>query len=300
MAGTMRSPGGRWLTAGLALAAALAGLAPGAAQELDAAHTRITARSDVTINVESGPGTSRSKLQELGGLLGARMPATRACYSQIMRERPTVQGDLRLRVFLEPGGGRVEMGRDETGDRELVRCVKEVFEATPFAQLRPPGSAYVRLAFRNTAAEGVARMEERAGEQAAVPVTRNDEGLLETSGGTPEGEVRFRLIGAEDATEAQLRSAHGTLRTRIALLLDCRRKAGRRQSPVGEVGLRMSIARTGRATARAQRSTVADDRGKRCLERGLRRVRFDPEARGTLSLVVSFAERSEGAGRSDE
>ena len=240
--------------------------APGAAaQELDAEHTRITTRADVSLAVENGPGTSREELGPFGAVLGRQLGAIRVCYSRVSRQRPHVRGVLRLRAVLEPGGGRVELTRDEVGDEELRRCTVDALAAAPFEELRPPGSAYLTLTFTNTAAEGAERIRAR-GPSATAAVTRSADGHLETEGGTPGGEVRFRVVAPADADEARLRLLHGALRTHIALLLDCRRKAGRRASPAGDITLDLNVARTGRAQARTRESTVADDRGKRCLE----------------------------------
>jgi len=260
--------------------------------EMGQGEANITARADVRLSIESGPGTSGGKLSLIGGVIGSRLASVRRCYRQITESRPTVQGRMRLVVTLAPGGGQIDVTRDETNDRELNECTLRELRRADLAAVRPPGSAYVVLEFSNTAAEGVERTAERRAVEDAAPVTRNADGRLESVGRTAGGEVSFRVVGRSDATEAHVQAVQRVFRAMIPQLLDCRRKAARRHSPNGDIRLRVQVARNGRARGRVVRSSVEDTRGPRCVNRAVSRARFDEDARGLTEVIVTFADRT--------
>ncbi len=260
------------------------------AQEMGQGEANITARAEVRMSLESGPATSSQKLALIGGVVGGTLEAVRTCYRTVTETNPEVQGRLQLIIDLTGRGGQVEIHRNELNHEQLQRCALRALRGANFEMVRPPGSAFVTLTFNNTAAEGVGRTRALRAEEDHATITRNADGHMTTSGGTEIGEVRFRLEGNERTTEAQIQAVHSALRTAIPTFLDCRRKAARRESPYGEVQIDLVI-RRGRAQARTRRSTVADDRGQRCLTRGLQRTRFGNEANGRIRLVVEFRPR---------
>jgi len=257
------------------------------AQEMDEGEARITASADVRLSIESGPATSSEKLALLGGAIGGRLGDVRRCYRDRTERAPAVRGRLRIFVELQPGGGRVEVQRDEVNDRPLTDCVMRALRGASFASVRPPGSAYVVLDFDNSAAEGVQRTEELRAVEDTAQVTTNAEGKGEARGGTPDGLVTFRVIGDADAA-AQIQSVHRAVRAAIPQLLDCRRKAARRESPAGDVMVDLRV-NGARGTATSRRTTVADARGPRCVVQALGRARYEAEARGRVQVIVTFA-----------
>ncbi len=269
----------------------LASSALAVAQEMGQGEANITARADVRMSLESGPATNSTKLASIGGAVGSKLGEVRRCYRERTADDPEVDGELRLVVRLEPGGGVVEVTRDLLEDAPLVRCVLTALRSAELARVRPPGVAYVTLRFSNTAAEGVRTTRERRQIEDAAPVTTNPDGLLEAVGRTEQGEVRFRVIGRPGASEAQVQGVHRTVRAAIPALLDCRRKAARRQAPYGQIRLDLRVGRGGRARARVRRSTVPDARGPRCVTRAMQRARFGDAARGRVDVVVEFAHR---------
>ncbi|HJL06109.1 MAG TPA: hypothetical protein RMH85_00630 [Polyangiaceae bacterium LLY-WYZ-15_(1-7)] len=286
----MRTP--RFLFA-LALAPLLAGApgAPASAQEMAQGEANITARADVRMALESGPATNGAKLSLIGGMVGGRLGAVRRCYRDRTEEDPAVQGRLRLVVELEPGGGTVEVTRDELNDRPLLRCVMRELRRAELGAVRPPGTAFVVLTFANTAAEGVDRMRERRAVEDAAPVERDAEGRPSATGSTEARHVRFQVVGAVDAPDAQVQAVHRVVRGLIPTLLDCRRRASRRYSPNGRIEVDLRVARSGRARARSRRSSVRDARGPRCVVRALQRQRFDGAAAGRTKVFIEFDDR---------
>lgn len=267
---------------GLALAA------PAGAQEMGQGEANITATADVRMSLESGPRTNSEKLAQIGGLVGTKMGAIRGCYHEVTEDRPTVQGEMRLTVDLA-NGGRVTVREDGVEDRALQRCILRELRRLDLGSLRPPGSAFVVLSFTNSAAEGVAATQERRAEEDDVTVTRDADGRFTAQGRSGNGHVKFTVTGGRRATAEQVAALQRSFREAIPVLLDCRRKASRLESPEGAITLRVTVNRRGRARIRVLRSTVPSERGSRCLTRFLPRQPFETAAVGTHEVVVEFS-----------
>ena len=261
---------------------------PLSAQEMGQGEANITAQADVRLALESGPGTNGSKLQDIGGAVGSRLSAVRECYRDVVRERPTVQGTMRLLISVDDGG-QVELSRDEVGDETLARCVVRALRSDALGAIRPPGAAYATLTFSNSAAAGVEATQARRAVEDDVDVQRNGEGNLEARGGNATGEVSFRVEGiGRRQSEEQVAAMQRSLRAAIPILLDCRRKAARRSSPAGDIELLAVVPRRGRARIQVRRSSVEDERGGRCLTRFLGRHSFEEAAAGRVKVHVTF------------
>jgi hypothetical protein len=263
---------------------------PADAQELDEEQTRITTRSDVQLRLESAPGTSGSRLAALGAALGRAVGDLKACYADVIKERPTVEGEMTLAVRLpKRGAPRVTVERDEPEDRELTRCVKGTVSGLEYDEVERPAGADATLMFHNSAAEGARRTQVRKRGH-RIEVERDEEGHPFTTGGTPDGRVRFQVRGGSEAPDERLRAVHSGIRAAIPAILDCRRRATRRgQSPVGTTRVAVRVSRRGRAATHPGRTTVEAGPGvARCLARALGRHRFDRAARGTSRVSIEF------------
>lgn len=269
---------------GLALAPASA-----LAQEMGQGQAHITTRSDVRMSLESVPGTGAARLAALGRAVGGGMGAIRQCYARVIEERPTVTGTLRLRVSLG-ASGRPEVNVEEDGpsDRELLTCVRNAVIGQSMDGVERPAAAIVVLELSNTAAAGAAETARRADEADEVAVAR-EEGRA-VARGEASG-VRFAVRGAEDAVVAE---ALRVVRSQIAGMLDCRRRASRRgMDPTGTVTLTMQMRARRAPDLRAGRSTVRDERAPTCLERALERAPRTPESAGRVDVEVEFQASSE-------
>ncbi|MEZ4339704.1 MAG: hypothetical protein R3B82_24050 [Sandaracinaceae bacterium] len=284
------------------LAAILAGPALASAQDpggvarsgMGQGEARISARSDVRLSMESMPGTSGARVSALGARVGARMTQIRTCYTDILAQTPTITGTLRLRVLLEEGSRapNVEVDRDGTHSTTLVRCVTGALSAIDTNGLSRPTHAVVQLEMANTAARGAEQAAERAQEARQVTVEIDADGNATSSGGTPDGKVRFRVVGQGRESAGAVVAAHRAILSALPGLLDCRRRAGRRgASSAGEVRVTMNV-RDGRApTARVTRCTVAGTRTQPCLNRTLRGIETRSSGgSGTVAITITFSE----------
>lgn len=273
-------------TAALSLFAGLALTAEAAsAQEMGQGAAHITTRSDVRLSMESVPGTSSARLTALGRAIGAGMGAMRTCYGEVIEQRPTVTGTMRLRVSLGARGApEIEVVEDGPDDRALTTCIRGVITRQDVSGVERPAAAIVVLEMQNTAARGAAETAARADEAADVPVAR-EEGRPVARGEAPG--VRFVVRGAADSGDPLVAEGLRVVRSQIAGMLDCRRRASRRgMDPTGTIDLRMQMRSGHPPTLEVVRSTVRDERAPQCLEQALERPHRTPEA-GPAALDVS-------------
>lgn len=252
----------------------------GGGSSMGQGEARITARSDVRLSMESVPGTGGATISALGARVGARMAQIRQCYEDVVSERPTVEGRLRLRMTLpRRGRPRIEVAEDGTDDRALVRCVRRELTRVDCNQIRRPAGAIVRLEMSNTAAEGVAESSRRSERRREVQVQIDGEGNATATGGNPRRGVRFTVTGDGRDSAPAVVAAHRALTRALPGLTDCRRRAGNRgRDPSGEISVVLRI-REGRPPgSRVTRSTVAYERTRGCVSRVLRRVDQRAEA----------------------
>lgn len=255
----------------------------------------ISTRSDVRLGIESGPGTSGQRLQDMARAVSSKLGDVRECYGRITAEDPSVVGTMRLSVTLPPRG-RVQVAKsdDSVNNRDLARCVSRALERASYDGVRRPANVRVQLDFGNTAAAGAQEVARRREEGARVEITRDADGNLQASGGVPSGEVRF-TVSAPAATGADAVAAmQRAVRANIAGLLDCRRRAGRRNMPPeGTIELALRVSPRGRARTRTVSSTVQDTRAPICVSRIVSRSQFGNDAAGRGTLRLQFAPRQE-------
>jgi hypothetical protein len=282
---------------GLAGASAVAAAQPGGATggqgpRIGQGEARITAQSDVRLALESERGTSSQRLEAIGRAVGGKMTEVRACYATATEADPTIQGYLRIRITVPQGRGRaaVDVTEDRANNEVLSRCILRSLRAADLTGIPGPAAAVVSLEFDNTAARGVTRMREGSQARVEEAVRVNAAGLAESSGGTGEGEVRFTLTAASAGDNDAVTSFHRALAGRIAGLLDCRRRAGRRgRDPAGQMEVTLRINGRRVANATAANSTVGDANAPRCVQNALRQLPLEGTARGQVRLAITFA-----------
>jgi hypothetical protein len=260
------------------------------AQDMDDGEARVRSRSDVQMRVASGPATNAKRLTQLAGVLGGALTPVKQCYAKELEERPTVEGDLKIELRVpERGKTQVRVTSDAVGDAPVVRCAVRALQRLDYGPAPRPSSAFIHYTFTHSAATGVHVTRKRTG-RAQGAVTRNEDGVPEAGFATPRREVRFTVTGQKKDSDERVTAVHAGMRSAVPGMLDCRRRAAKRErSPEGTVDLAVQVSRTGRAQARAIRSTVASPIAKSCLTRAIGRTSFDRSAAGRWSLRVHFA-----------
>lgn len=290
---------GLWAAVGMVLlwpwGAAAQGSGGVARSGMGQGEAQISTRSDVQLGIESGAGTSGQRLQDMVRAISSKLGEIRQCYGRITAEDPSVVGHIDVDVSL-PRRGRVQLEtrRNTVENRTLTRCVTRALQRANYGAVRRPANVKVKLSFGNTAAAGAEEVARRREEGAQVTLTRDAEGNLVAQGGVPSGEVRFQLSAPESVGAEALAAMQRAVRSEVAGLLDCRRRAGRRgMDPEGEIEFRLVVQRRGRARARKVDSSVQDSRAPICVSRVISRTRFSSEAAGRATLTVRFAPRRE-------
>ena len=104
-------------------------------------------------------------------------------------------------------------------------------------------------------------------------------------------DVRFIIRGPAGSSDELLAEGFRVVRSQIAGLLDCRRRASRRQrSPGGVVVLTLTMTAGQPLTVHTDRSTVAAPDTGTCLEQRLGRApRVPATGPGTFELELTFA-----------
>ena len=253
----------------------------------------ITTRSEVSVAVESLLGTPALRLQAIGDAVGSRLTAIRACYGEVTAQRPTVEGQLRVRLEIPSGNGAVslQVAEDTVNDRPLSDCILEALRAAPFTNIRGPAGGMVVLEFTNTAADGAA-MVQRERDEASTRVVQTVDGQPEARSSTSDGEVVLVIRGNGDTSAEAVAALYRSIQARIGSLLDCRRRAGRRgASPAGEITLALTVPRRGAPASRRLGSSVAFRNAPQCVMQTLNQAsRRLPEAAGSYRVVVQFGE----------
>ena len=253
-------------------------------------EARISSRSDIRLSMESMRGTSGSRVSALGTRIGARMRQIRTCYTDEVSEHPTVTGTMRLRVLLDSDDApTIEIDSDTTNSQNLQRCISGALAAIEHSDLRRPTHAIVQLIMGNSAASGAERAATRATQARQVGVEVDADGNVSSTGGTPDGHVRFTVTGTGRESAGAVVAAHRAMLTALPALLDCRRRSGRRgHSSEGEVRATLSV-RDGRPPAsRVTRCTVRSPRARGCVSRALRGIE-QRSAGGTGRIAVSIS-----------
>ena len=76
-------------------------------------HASVATRSDVSISLESVPGTSGARIAVLGRSVTSAMSQIRACYAQAINRAPGTHGRMRLRLDMPAESGTPNVAAPE-------------------------------------------------------------------------------------------------------------------------------------------------------------------------------------------
>ncbi|MDH5671626.1 MAG: hypothetical protein OEZ06_05715 [Myxococcales bacterium] len=249
----------------------------------------IQVRSDVKLGIKGTAGTNNERLQQLTEAVGDQMGAVKSCYRDLVKKRPTTVGSFAIKLSLA-SGAKVGLEVKENGgsDADLRKCVEKVFRRAGYKGVDRPAAAIVSLEFANSRAEGQDEMVEHMRAADRVEVAERPEGGFEARWKEPAGRLEFVVVGKDSmpAVEVALR----TLRDNFAAFLDCRRRAEKDgKSPAGQIDVSLRLRRGGEASPKVTNSTVAHERGAKCVERKLRRLKFeDAPAAKSVDVQITF------------
>jgi hypothetical protein len=291
----MRTSGA--LLVSLALGSLALGAGPASAQP-DVAHSgmgqgeaSITTETGISLALDSVPGTSAARVQAMGRAVQTRMTTLRGCYHSVVASRPIVAGIIRMQITLAEGTGAptITVTEDGVHDAEMLTCARAALLALPTAGLQRPSSVVAVLTLANSASEGSAIAARRATEADHVDVTREGDRPTASMEMT---DVRFVIRGVPGSSDELLAEGFRVVRSQIAGLLDCRRRASRRRrSPAGTVVLTVTMTAGQPLAVHMDRTTVAAgaEAGTCVAERLARAPRTPATGPGTFELELTFA-----------
>lgn len=224
-------------------------------------------RSALTIELrfDGIPNVNRTRMTEFGGRVAAQLADVRACATRVAERTPEAQGDIEVTAYAERAALRLTMGEDSAGNARLTRCVREALEDANLGGLERPTGARVTFSFRNTMAAAHAAQREAETREAEVTVTR-------TAGGfRAEGTFGLVSFDVEASSPEAARAFFSRMRDALPFLLDCRRRAGRRDhDPTADFSLRL-MARGASLDARILSANIWDPMGQTCVTRATTR-----------------------------
>jgi len=216
----------------------------------------------------------------------ARMGNIRECFAQAMLRSSTTEGRAEFELETTGRAARVKVTVDETGDPALIGCMKSSLARGSFSSVPRGSRAVVGLYLSNPIAALKKRMAEG---QPTSPVHMLAGGRAESEGGTQAGDIKFRVTGSAYAAKT-IEGLQRDISTQLAGLLDCRRKAFRRdRDNGGQVELDLKV-RAGELGHGPSRSTLK--RGApQCVEQWLGKLNASSLADADLSLAISFSQQ---------
>jgi len=111
-------------------------------------------------------------------------------------------------------------------------------------------------------------------------ITRTGDGAFRSRGESTQKELSFEVRAASRAAVEQL---HSVVRDALPGLFDCRRRAGKKASPEGELSLVLNEKGSGTVTA----SSVASERAPACVASVLKRTLGKARAAGEIKIRFS-------------
>jgi hypothetical protein len=251
----------------------------------------ITTETGISLALDSVPGTSAARVQAMGRAVQTRMATIRGCYHAVVAVRPTVTGVIRMEITVPEGTGpaTVTVTEDAVHDAELLTCARAALVAMPTRDVVRPSSVIAVLTVGNSAAEGAVIAAQHASEGDAVDVQHEGGRPIASSEMT---DVRFVIRGAAGSSDDLLAEGFRVVRSQIAGLLDCRRRASRRRrSPAGTVVLTVNMTTGQPLVVHMDRTTVAagEETGTCVAERLARAPHVATAGPGTFELELTFA-----------
>jgi hypothetical protein len=255
-----------------------------AAMGLTAADGSVRTQAGVRLSISPVPGAP-DRVQALSAPVQARMCNIRECFAQAMLRSPTTEGRAEFELETRTHGATVRITADETHDATLVSCMKSSLARGSFSGVPRGTRAVVGLYLSNPVAALQKRMHDG---QPAVPVHMLAGGRAESEGGTQAGDIKFRVTGSAYAAKT-IEGLQRDISSQLAGLLDCRRKAFRRDRDVTgkvEVDLKLRDGELGHGAARSTLKRAAPQ----CVEQWLGKLDTSRLADADLSLAISFSQ----------
>lgn len=255
-----------------------------AAIGLTAADGSVRTQAGVRLSISAVAGAP-DRVVALSAPVQARMGNIRECFAQAMLRSPATEGRAEFELETKSRGATVKVTADETHDTALVSCMRSSLARGSFKEVPRGTRAVVGLYLSNPVAALQKRMREHPPESSVHMLAG---GRAESEGGTQAGDIKFRVTGAANAAKT-IDGLQRDISSQLAGLLDCRRKAFRRDRDATgkvEVDLKLRDGELGHSAARSTLKRAAPA----CVEQWLGKLDTSRLADADLSLAISFSQ----------
>lgn len=250
------------------------------ALSLTAADGSMHTQTGVRLAISAIPGVP-DRVVAMSAPVQARMGVMRTCFSEAMRRTPSTAGTASFDIEVTGRGARVKVLEDATGDQALVACMRDALSQTPFSRVPRGSLARVSVQLTNPFA-GTAK----AVMSAPAPTLRMlAGGMAESESPKLAGDIKVHLTGSAFAV-AVIERLQRDIAAQIAGLLDCRRKALRREADY-QVAVKLSV-RDGALVHGAPRASTRRAPNK-CFSEWIERLDAARLDDADLELAISFA-----------
>lgn len=221
-----------------------------------------------------------------------QMAQVRSCYGRAVAKHPTLGGKVDLRLEAgKRGVAKVWVMQAAVEHKRLAKCFAKALRGASLVGIPAKAAAKVRIDFSNSGAAGASTMARRAREAVRVKLRKERDGTLSSKGATQGGEVQFSLRAKKRGQSAAtaLESLHKDVADRLAGLLDCRRRAGRRG--MRNRGALVFDVQTGRGEVQRVRtvsSQLQDPKAPQCVKTWLAKAPANALKPGRVLLTLQF------------
>ncbi|MET0283944.1 MAG: hypothetical protein ABW352_05720 [Polyangiales bacterium] len=254
-----------------------------AAVGLTSADGSVRTQTGVRLSINAAPGAT-DRVMAMSMPVQARMASVRDCFASAMLRAPGVEGFAEFELESTRVGAKVRVTANETGDAQLVSCMKSSLSRAQFSSVPRGSKARVGLLLSNPVAALQKKMQDAA-PKAQVKVAG---GRAASEGGTSAGDIKFRVSGTAQSAKT-IGSLQTDISANLAGLLDCRRKASKHGEATGSVEMDLRV-RHGAIDHENTRSTLK--RGApQCVEQWLGKLDSTKLADADVQLAINFAGR---------
>jgi hypothetical protein len=252
-------------------------------------HGKITTRSDVRMSIEGSAANSGKKLEALAKPLGTALTEVKRCYAELVKGHPEVVGTLTVQLDLPEGqkGLKVRAPGAEKELKPMQRCVDKAFGKLDVKDVPRPAQADVVLELTNSAAAGAEDVRQQGAEAAKVPIQEKPDGSLVAHGASLQGEVSFDVASQGASGRDAIEHVYTSVRDALPGLFDCRRRAGKKASPEGDLVFQLRLSPSAKPSISSKSSSVANERAPICTEHALKQM-LSKGGKGAVVLTVHF------------
>jgi len=257
-----------------------------ASMGITSADGTVRTQAGVKLALSAPAQLSERQIEGARNSLRARMSDVHRCFSDAMIRSAAVDGSVVIELTAQARGRvQAKLKQDKSGDAAMAECMRSSLGSAVLKGVPVGAKVDAMLEINNPVAKLRAKQARRS---VLEDVHMLAGGLAESTGGTQEKEVGYRVAGSAYASQT-IGALNQQLLTNLPGLLDCRRKSSRRtRTAEGSVSLDVAI-EAGRLAVQTKSNSMNDRRAQGCIAAWLQRVDASQLASAELDVTISFA-----------